>query len=252
MSVVLLERPTEHVALIRFNRPDVMNALNNEVHRLIDAHFFALSDAADVRCIVVTGSETVFAAGADLNEMRDRTSVEAMNEPLPSAMRRCKKPIIAAVNGLALGGGCEYAMQCDVVIASEGAKFSQPEVKLGIVPGAGATQRLPRAVGKYNALHMLLTGRFVSAQEAHRMGLVSEIVVGNCEPRAVELASAIASMPPFAVMKIKETVVAGADMPLEAGLRMEAQAHQLMFGTEDLREGTAAFLEKRSPNFKGR
>lgn len=252
MSVVLVERPAEYVALVRFNRPDVMNALNVEVQQLVNRHFIELSAADNVRCIVLTGNDKVFAAGADINEMRDRTIVEAMNEPVASGLRLCRKPVIAAVNGYALGGGCEYVMQCDFSVASEDAKFGQPEVKLGIVPGAGGTQYLPRAVGKYNGLYMLLTGRFISAQDALRMGLVSEVVSGNCEPRAIELAKQIAALPPITVMKIKEAVLTGRDVSLEAGLRIEAQAHQLMFGTEDLREGTAAFAEKRKPQFKGR
>jgi enoyl-CoA hydratase len=162
------------------------------------------------------------------------------------------KPLIAAVNGFALGGGCEYAMQCDIIIANDKARFSQPEVKLGLVPGAGGTQRLPRAVGKYNAMYMVLTGRLVNASDALRMGLVCEVVLGNCDARAIEIAIEIAALPPLTTRLIKEAVNAGSDMSLDAALRLETRAHQLAFATDDVREGIAAFIEKRPGQFHGR
>jgi enoyl-CoA hydratase/carnithine racemase len=252
MSVVLLERPSDHVALVRLNRPEARNALNAEVHAALNAIFAKLSEDADVRCVVLAGSEKVFAAGADLNEMRGKTPEQVPDDRAGVELVRCRRPVIAAVNGFALGGGCEYAMKCDIVIGGSTAKFGQPEVRLGIVPGAGATQLLPRAVGLHNALYMMLTGSLVSAADAHRMGLVSEVVEGNCEPRALELAALIAAMPPLTVAKIKEVACAGTVLPLDDGLRREAEAHLAMFATRDLQEGVAAFLEKRRPRFEGR
>jgi enoyl-CoA hydratase/carnithine racemase len=170
-----------------------------------------------------------------------------------AAVREFPKPLIAAVNGGALGGGCELAMHADIVVAGEGAKFGQPEIKVGIIPGGGGTQRLVRAVGKFKAMKMLLTGEPVSAREAEAMGLVSEVVPdGEVLERAIAIARTIASLPPIAARKIKEVVAQGADLPLEAALALERQAFQLMFDTEDQKEGMAAFLAKRPPKFRGR
>jgi enoyl-CoA hydratase len=252
MTFVLLERPSDDVAIVRFNRPDVLNALNAEMHALVGEYLRQLEFEPKIRCIVLAGGERAFAAGADIQEMRDRDVVCEMNAAPLFGPAACRKPVIAAVNGFALGGGCEYAMQCDIIVANDKAKFGQPEVKLGLVPGAGATQRLPRAVGAHNALYMLLTGLFISAQEAQRLGLVSEVIDGDCEPRALELARLIASMPPLAVRQIKDVVRAGADIPLSVSLELEARGYQLMFGTQDMREGLAAFADKRKPNFTGR
>lgn len=251
MTVVLLERPSDHVALVRLNRPEARNALNAEVHAVLNAIFARLSEDAGVRCIVLTGNEKVFAAGADLNEMRGMTPEQVPDDRAGVELTRCRKPVIAAVNGFALGGGCEYAMKCDIVVASSAAKFGQPEVRLGIVPGAGATQLLPRAIGLHNALYMMLTASLVSAADAHRLGLVSEVIDGNCEPRALELAALIAAMPPLTVAMIKEVARAGTALPFDEGLRREAEAHRAMFATHDLQEGIAAFLEKRPPRFEG-
>lgn len=252
MPAVLIERPAPHLALVRIHRPEAMNALNEEVRDGINSAFPELSADPEVRCIVLAGSEKAFAAGADIKERATMDVVTAIRMSTTRGIAQCPKPVIAAVNGYALGGGCEYAMQCDIIIASDKAKFGQPEIKLGLVPGAGGTQRLPRAVGKYNALWMLLSGNIVSAQEAQRMGLVCEVIEGNCEPRAIELGSQIAALPPITAMQIKEAVLAGADMSLDAALRIEAKAHQLMYATQDMREGVAAFVEKRRPSFEGR
>ncbi|MGH8270526.1 MAG: enoyl-CoA hydratase-related protein, partial [Steroidobacteraceae bacterium] len=169
------------------------------------------------------------------------------------AMERYRRPVIAAVNGFALGGGCELAMHCDIIIAGEGAKLGQPEVKLGIMPGAGGTQRLVRAAGKFAALRWLLTGDLLSAAEAHRLGLVSEVVPDERALRhALEIAARIAALSPLAVTAIKEAVLLGADLPLAAALRLEAQSFQMLFATEDRTEGMRAFIEKRKPEFKGR
>jgi enoyl-CoA hydratase len=252
MAVVELTRPSEHVALVRINRPDARNALNKDVRTLINRYFSELSDDTETRAIVLAGSDKFFIAGGDIREMNSRPTVaHAILADRTTNLMTCKKPVIAAVNGYALGGGCEYAMQCDIVIASDGATFGQPEVKLGLVPGAGGTQRLPRVAGKHNAMYMLLTGRFVTAADALRMGLVSEVVSGNCDARALEIAEEIAKLPPLTVMQIKDAVLTGADVPLSSALQIERKAHELMYGTQDMREGTNAFTEKRKPNFKG-
>jgi enoyl-CoA hydratase len=252
MAVVELTRPSEHVALVRINRPDTRNALNKDVRTLINRYFSELSDDTETRAIVLAGSDKFFIAGGDIREMNSRPTVaHAILADRTTNLMTCKKPVIAAVNGYALGGGCEYAMQCDIVIASDGATFGQPEVKLGLVPGAGGTQRLPRVAGKHNAMYMLLTGRFVTAADALRMGLVSEVVPGNCDARALEIAEEIAKLPPLTVMQIKDAVLSGADIPLSSALQIERKAHELMYGTQDMREGTNAFAEKRKPDFKG-
>ena len=252
-DVVTLEMIAEHVALVRIHRPDARNALNKDVRFLINKYFSELSLDPNVRSIVLAGSPKYFAAGGDIREMNSRATIaSAIEADRTTALAACRKPIVAAVNGYALGGGCEYAMQCDIVICSEGAIFGQPEVKLGLVPGAGGTQRLPRAVGKHNAMYMLLTGDFVRADVALRMGLVSEVVPGDdCEARAIEIAKLIAGHPPVTVLQIKDAVLSGADIPLSSALRIEAKAHELMYGTKDMREGTNAFAEKRSPTFIG-
>ena len=251
MSAVLLERPAPHVALVRMHRPEAKNALNNEVRESLNRIFPELASDPEVRVAILAGSESVFAAGADLKERATIDVVEAMSLNVTRAIMTFPKPLIAAVNGYALGGGCEYAMQCDIILANDKARFGQPEIKLGLVPGAGGTQRLPRAVGKYNAMLMLLTGNFVSAQDALRMGLVCEVIEGNCEPRALELATQIAALPPITARQIKEIVLAGLDMPLEAALRLEARSNQLMYATQDMREGVRAFIEKRKPVWTG-
>jgi enoyl-CoA hydratase len=252
MAVVELTRPSEHVALVRVNRPDARNALNKDVRTLINRYFSELSEDTQTRAIVLAGSDKFFIAGGDIREMNSRPTVaHAILADRTTNLMTCKKPVIAAVNGYALGGGCEYAMQCDIVIASDGATFGQPEVKLGLVPGAGGTQRLPRVAGKHNAMYMLLTGRFVTAADALRMGLVSEVVSGNCDARALEIAEEIAKLPPLTVMQIKDAVLTGADVPLSSALQIERKAHELMYGTQDMREGTNAFAEKRKPDFKG-
>jgi len=251
MPPILLERPDARIALVRFNRPDVRNALNTEVRQLLDKHFSELSKDPEVRVIVLAGSDKVFAAGADIQEQAARDVVGAISAYTTRAISDCPKPVIAAVNGFALGGGCEFAMQCDIIIANDKAKFSQPEIKLGLIPGAGGTQRLPRVIGKHNALYMLLTGAFIGAVDAHRMGLVSEVVAGDCEPRVLEIAREIATLAPLAAQQIKEVVNAGLEGPLESGLSLERRGYQLMFGTSDMREGVAAFIEKRTPTFAG-
>src|SRR5262249_54303475 len=207
------------------------------------------------RCIIVTGGEKVVAGGADIRDMVERTPMEMMArhaEKLWDPIASCPKPVIAAVNGYAVGGGCELAMLADIIVAGEGASFGQPEVRIGIMPGAGGTQRLTRAVGKYRAMRMLLTGEPVTAKDALAMGLVSEVVPdGEVFAAALRLAKTIASMPPLAVLQIKEAVLAGQDAPLETALMLERKAFQLLFATSDQKEGMRTFLEKRKPEFRG-
>jgi enoyl-CoA hydratase/carnithine racemase len=256
MSVVLLERPGPGVALLRLNRPDRLNALDMATRAALASHFTELTSDETVKCVVITGDEKAFAAGADVAELAARTPTDAAFAKARAAwaaMERFRMPIIAAVNGFALGGGCELAMHCDIIIAGEGAKLGQPEVKLGIMPGAGGTQRLVRAMGKFAAMRWLLTGDLLSSAQAHSLGLVSEVVPdGRVLPHALEIATRIAALPPLAVAAIKEAVLLGADLPLEAALRLEAQSFQMLFATEDRTEGMRAFLEKRKPDFKGR
>jgi len=256
MSVVLLERPVAGVALLRLNRPDRLNALNMAVRESLASHFTALAADDAIRCVVITGDEKAFAAGADVAELAARTPTDeafAKSRAAWSALERYRRPVIAAVNGFALGGGCELAMHCDIIIAGEGAKLGQPEVKLGIMPGAGGTQRFARAAGKFAAMRWLLTGELFTAGEAHRLGLVSQVVPdGDVLTHALEIAKRIAALPPLAVAAIKDAVLRGAHLPLEAALRLEGESFQALFATEDRAEGMRAFLERRKPEFKGR
>jgi enoyl-CoA hydratase len=255
-SVVLVERPAEGVGLVRINRPEARNALNMEVRRLLAQHLAELAEDASVRCIVLTGNEKAFAAGADIKEMAGLGTIEVLQRgtlKLWSQIAGCPKPVIAAVNGYALGGGCELAMTCDIIIAGESASFGQPEVKIGIIPGGGGTQRLPRAAGKFKAMRYLLTGDLISARAAYEMGLASEIVPdAEVESRAVAMAKQIAELPPLAIEQAKEAMLRGLDAPLDTGLALEAKAIQLLFSSEDQKEGMAAFIEKRKPRFTGK
>ncbi|MBS0348220.1 MAG: enoyl-CoA hydratase [Proteobacteria bacterium] len=255
MNEVVVERPAPHVAVIRMNRPEARNALNQAVRSGLAEHFAALGADPDIRAIVLTGGDTVFAAGADLRDLADRGAIEILlrnNHLLWKAIADCPKPVIAAVNGLAWGGGCELAMHADLIVAGESASFCQPEVKVGVMPGAGGTQRLTRAVGKFKAMKMVLTGLPVSAREADAMGLVSEVVAdADVQARALELAVLIARRPPLAVTQIKEVLLAGADAALDTGLMLERKAFQLLFASRDQKEGMHAFLDKREPEFTG-
>jgi enoyl-CoA hydratase/carnithine racemase len=256
MSDVVLEYPVEGVATVRLNRPDVKNALNLAVRQQLAEHFRALGGDPAIRCIMLTGGDKVFAAGADIRDMAERGAVEMMLRNIHllwEAIAACPKPVIAAVNGYAWGGGCELAMHADIIIAGEGATFCQPEVKVGIMPGAGGTQRLTRTVGKFQAMRMILTGQPVSARDALAMGLCSEVVPdAEVQEAALRMATSIAGMPPIAVAQIKECVLAGADMPLSSALMLERKAFQLLFDSEDQKEGMKAFLEKRKPAYRGR
>jgi enoyl-CoA hydratase len=256
MSDVILENPAAGVALVKLNRPEVKNALNLSLRQELAEHFRKLGNDADIRCIVLTGGDKFFAAGADIRDMAERSAIEMMLrnihllwEPIAS----CPKPVIAAVNGYAWGGGCELAMHADIIIAGESATFCQPEIKVGIMPGAGGTQRLTRAVGKFQAMRMILTGQPVSARDALAMGLCSEVLPdAEVQEAAVRMAELIAGMPPIAVAQIKEVVMAGQDLPLSAAIMLERKAFQLLFDTKDQKEGMKAFLEKRKPVYQGR
>ena len=243
------------VVLITLNRPKALNALNSQ---LVDELGHALDAAEadrDTRCIVITGSEKAFAAGADIKEMQAKTYMDAYGEDFITRnwerVTRCRKPVIAAVAGFALGGGCELAMMCDFIIAAENAKFGQPEINLGVMPGAGGTQRLTRFVGKSKAMEMCLTGRNMDAAEAERAGLVSRVVpLADLLPEALKSAQAIAAKSMPIVMMTKESVNRSYETTLAEGVRFERRVFHAMFATEDQKEGMAAFVDKRPAQFK--
>ncbi|HEV7810775.1 MAG TPA: enoyl-CoA hydratase-related protein [Candidatus Limnocylindrales bacterium] len=249
--------PLDGVALVTLERPDVLNALSFD---LLDQ----LADALDVldrdpacRAIVLTGSgDRAFAAGADIRELARQTPVSLLVEDRFAVWERIaavRTPLIAAVRGFALGGGCELAMTCDLIIAGDDARFGQPEINLGVMPGAGGTQRLTRAIGKARAMDLILTGRTIDAAEAHALGLVTRLVpAGETVDQALELARTIAAQPPVAVLAAKEAVRLADELPLAAGLRHERRAFFALFATEDQTEGMAAFVEKRRPAWRGR
>ncbi|HUI63194.1 MAG TPA: enoyl-CoA hydratase-related protein [Bacteroidota bacterium] len=244
------------VTVIRLNRPEVLNAISTQLMReLIDALDEADRDGA-VRCIILTGGEKAFAAGADIKEMAGATSVEMLLRDQFARwgrIRKTKKPIIAAVAGFALGGGCELAMACDIILAAETARFSQPEINIGVMPGAGGTQRLSRAVGKFKAMEMVLTGRMITADEAYRWGLVNKVVPAEALlDEARVWANEIASKPPLAVRLAKESVLAAFETTLDGGLEFERKNFYLLFSSEDQKEGMRAFVEKRPPQWTGR
>lgn len=255
-SLLLVHGPAEGVLEITLNRPPARNALSTP---LLEA-LVALLDTAEadgaVRCVMLTGGERVFAAGADLAEMASKDMQKVLVEERPrlfAAIARFPKPIVAAVCGYALGGGCELAMHADIVIAGESSQFGQPEINLGIIPGAGGTQRLTRTVGKSLAMKLVLSGEFISAREALASGLVAEVTADDaCLPRARGLAGKIAGKAPLAVRLAKEAVLQSFETQLTAGLAVERRNFVILAGTEDRQEGIAAFLEKRAPTFNGR
>lgn len=254
-DLVITERLDEGVALVRLNRPDVLNALNIATREALADAFAALHDDGDVRAIVLTGDDRAFAAGADLKEFAETSTVDIMkrrSERHWNTVAATPQPVIAAIRGYAMGGGLELAMACDLIIVGEGAQLGQPEIRVGIMPGAGGTQRLTRAIGKFQAMKMCLTGKPVTGREAFEMGLASEVVPdGEVLETAIKLATSIARMPPLAAQAIKEAIVQGETASLESALLLERKAFQLLFATEDRREGMRAFIEKRRPEFKG-
>jgi enoyl-CoA hydratase len=244
------------VTIIQLNRPEVLNALNLQLMDEIIASLDALEADDTVRCVVLAGSERAFAAGADIKEMAGATTVDMMMRDQFARwdrIRRFKKPIIAAVSGYALGGGNELAMLCDMIVASETAQFGQPEINIGVMPGAGGTQRLTRAVGKAIAMDMVLTGRTLTAREALQFGLVNRVVpVEAYLKEALKLAKTIAEKSPIAVQMAKDAVLKAFDTPIQEGLLHERKNFYMLFSTEDQKEGMAAFIEKRKPDFKGK
>ena len=256
MNATIREDIGRGVVLVRINRAEVRNAINQDVREQLARHFRSVSVDPDVRAVVLTSVGNTFAAGADLMDLAELSPVDHIlqaNHRLWQAIADCPQPVIAAVRGYAVGGGCELAMHADIIVAGESARFGQPEVRLGLMPGAGGTQRLTRAVGKYQAMKMVLLGEPVPAAEAYRMGLISEVVADDkVHERALEMAAQLAERPYLAVRQIKEVLLAGADASLAAALTLERKAFQVLLSTNDQKEGTRAFLEKRPPNFIGR
>jgi enoyl-CoA hydratase len=245
-----------HIALIRLNRPKELNALNLQLMLELKEALASLDDDDNVRCIIITGNQQAFAAGADIKQMESKTAIDLLKIDQFETwdqIRKTKKPIIAAVSGFALGGGCELAMTCDMIVASETAKFGQPEIKIGIMPGAGGTQRLTKAVGKALAMEMVLTGKFISAEEAMKAGLVNRVVAEELYlDEAIKLAKEVTQMSPISVRLAKESVLKAFDSGLQEGLYFERKNFYMCFASEDQKEGMNAFVEKRKPNFEGK
>lgn len=254
--IKVTEQKEPFVALIELNRPKELNALNKQLMEEVRDALQALDQNEQVRVIIITGNEQAFAAGADIKQMADKSAIEMLLVDQFSTwdqIRRTKKPIIAAVSGFALGGGCEFAMTCDMIIASETARFGQPEIKIGTIPGAGGTQRLTRAIGKAKSMELILTGRFLSAEEAHYYGLVNKVVPKEMYMHeALQLAKEIAQLSPVAVQLAKEAVNRSFETHLDEGLAFERKNFYLTFASEDQKEGMKAFVEKRKADFKGK
>ena len=253
----LLIEIDDHVGIIKLNRPDALNALNNQLMDELTSALNEFEANEDVGCIVLTGSNKVFAAGADIKEMKSHDYMSAYGEDFITRnwerTARCRKPVIAAVAGYALGGGCELAMMCDFILAAENAKFGQPEINLGVMPGAGGTQRLTRFIGKSKAMEMCLTGRFMDAEEAERCGLVSRVMPTDALlDEAKKVAGVIAGKSRPIAMMTKESVNAAYETMLSQGIMFERRLFHSMFSTEDQEEGMEAFIEKRDPHFRNR
>lgn len=246
----------KHVALLQLNRPKELNALNLQLMAELRDTLKELDKNEDVRVIVITGNEKAFAAGADIKQMANKSAIDMWQIDQFSTwdqIRKTKKPIIAAVSGFALGGGCELAMTCDMIIASESAKFGQPEIRIGVTPGAGGTQRLTKAIGKARTMEMVLTGKFISAKEALDYGLINRVVpVELYLEEALKLAQEIAEMSPIATQLAKESVNRSFETHLDEGLTLERKNFYLAFSSEDQKEGMKAFIEKRKPSYKGK
>ena len=244
------------VALVRINRPKELNALNSELMQELRNALQQLDTDDRVRAIILTGNDQAFAAGADIKQMADKSAVDMLMLDQFSTwdqMKKTKKPLIAAVSGFCLGGGCELAMTCDMIVASETARFGQPEIKIGVIPGAGGTQRLTRAIGKVKTMELVLTGKFISAEEALALKLINKVAPVELYLReALRLAVEIAQMSPVAVQLAKEAVNRAFETSLEEGLQFERKNFYLCFATEDQKEGMKAFIEKRKPEYKGK
>ena len=244
------------VGLVQLNRPKELNALNLELMGQLRDALVEMDENPDIRCIIVTGNERAFAAGADIKQMAGKNAIDMLKIDQFSTwdtIRRVKKPIIAAVSGFALGGGHELCMLCDMIIASETAKFGQPEINIGVMPGAGGTQRMTRVVGKVNAMELVLTGKFIDAQRAYELGLVNRVVpVALYLEEATKLATEICQKSPLAVQAAKESILKAYETPLQEGLAFERKNFYMLFASEDQKEGMAAFVEKRKADFKGK
>lgn len=254
-EIFVLSETRGRVGLLTLNRPKALNALNDQLMDQLGAGLLAFEGNDDIGCIVITGSEKAFAAGADIGAMKDWSYMDVYKTEYITrnweTIRRIRKPVIAAVAGYALGGGCELAMMCDFILAADTAKFGQPEIKLGVIPGSGGTQRLPRAVGKSKAMEMVLTGRMMDAVEAERAGLVSRIVAADrLLEDAIETATVIAAMSLPAAMMAKESVNRAFESSLSEGVLFERRVFHSCFAMDDQKEGMAAFVEKRKPAFK--
>ncbi len=254
--IKVTQQKAPFIALIELYRPKELNALNPQLMQEVRDTLQQLDQDESVRVIIITGNDQAFAAGADIKQMADKGAIDMLLLDQFSTwdqIRKTKKPIIAAVSGFALGGGCEFAMTCDMIIASETAKFGQPEIKLGTIPGAGGTQRLTKALGKAKAMELILTGRFLSAEEALLYGLVIKVVpVEFYLQEAITLASEIAQMSPISVQLAKEAVNRSFETLLDEGLMFERKNFYLTFASQDQKEGMKAFIEKRKPSFQGR
>jgi enoyl-CoA hydratase len=256
MSEFIQTRTDGHIGIATLNRPEVLNALSIELMDQLIAALEGFDNDPNIRVIVVAGSEKAFAAGADIADMADASVVQMSERNSLARWKRIaavRKPVIAAVSGFALGGGCELAMHCDMIVASESAQFGQPEIKIGVMPGAGGTQRLTRAIGKFRAMELILTGRFMSAKEAYEAGLVTKLVAKEQYlAEALALAKQLATMPPIALKFAKEAVLKADEMCLNEGLEFERKLFYALFATDDQKEGMKAFLEKRKPEFSGK
>lgn len=251
----ILTRKEGRVGIAQLNRPQQLNALNLELMmELMDA-LEAFEADTEIGCMIITGNERAFAAGADIKAMAAATPADMLHSPMIDQwdrLQKLTKPVIAAVSGFALGGGCELAMACDMIVAGESAQFGQPEINLGVIPGAGGTQRMTRAVGKALAMEIVLNGRFLTADEALRAGLVNRVVpTERTLDEAIRLAAEIANRAPLALRLAKEAVNAAFEMPLAGSMAYERRLFYLLFGTEDQKEGMDAFINKRKPNWKG-
>ena len=256
MADMILAETHGRVGLIRLNRPEALNALCDQLTRELGAQLLAFDADPAVGAIVVTGSDRAFAAGADIKEMRDRTYPAVFLDDFIGAtwetVLRVRKPVIAAVNGFALGGGCEFAMMCDLIVCGDTAKFGQPEINLGVIPGAGGSQRMARFIGKSKAMDLCLTGRMMDAAEAERCGLVSQVFpAAELVDKALAIGAKIASQSPVAAAMAKRAVNVAFETTLTEGVRAERAMFLSLFGTPDQREGMAAFVEKRKPVFGG-
>lgn len=253
---VILTRTEGRVGIAQLNRPKALNALNREIMEALMAALEQFDADPDIGCLIISGNERAFAAGADIKEMVSATPTKMLDNPFIDywdRLRKISKPVIAAVAGYALGGGCELAMACDMIVAAESAKFGQPEINLGVIPGAGGTQRMTHAVGKAIAMEMVLNGRFLSASEALQHGLINRVVPSELFlEEAIKLATEIGNRAPVALRLGKEAVNAAYEMSLQSGLAHERRLFYMLFSTEDQSEGMEAFINKRKPNWQGK